>query len=56
MLDTDEKYAEQLKHYMHRFTLRAQLYVEPKTDLDKATKIMEHVRIIVEIVKIMCFS
>lgn len=42
-LDSNEKYVEQLKHYLHRFTLRAKIYVEPKTNLDKAAKIVEQV-------------
>lgn len=44
LLDTDEKYVEQIKHYQHRFTLRAQIYVEPDTSIDKAAKIIEQVR------------
>lgn len=44
MLDTEEKYVEQIKHYLHRFTLRAQIYVEPDTSIDRATKIIEQVR------------
>ena len=43
-LDTNEKYVEQLKRYLHNFTLRAEIYVEPKTNLDKAIKIIQQVK------------
>lgn len=43
VLDTDERYAEQLRHYLHRYTLRAKIYVEPKANIDKAAKIIEQV-------------
>lgn len=43
LLDTDEKHVEQIKHCLKRSTLRAQIYVEPDTSIDKAAKIIEQV-------------
>lgn len=45
VLDTGEKYVEQIKHFTQRLTLRAQIYVEPDTIIEKALKVIEQVRI-----------
>lgn len=44
MLDTDGKYSKQLENCLHRFTLRAKIYVEPEASIDKAAKIIEQVK------------
>lgn len=43
VLDINEKYTEQIKHHMHKFSLRAKIYVEPDSNVDKAAKMIQQV-------------
>ncbi len=42
-LDMDQCYSSQIKHFTHRFSIRSNIYKEPASDVDKATRIIEQV-------------